>query len=115
MARGQATTGALDAAEQDAANDSARAPSSALIGDEVTSEAVVRRAIGEIVESAERLRALADLIEDFGATPCNAEASELRRAVVGIHAVAVQVVSVGTGALGASERLAAVAELRDGH
>jgi hypothetical protein len=79
----------------------------------MTSETVVRRAIGELVESAERLRALADLIEGFGATPFNAESSELRRAVVGIHAAAAQVVSVGTSTLGASERLAAIAELRD--
>ena len=79
----------------------------------MTSDTVVRRAIGELVESAERLRALADLLEEFGATPFNAGLSELRRAVVGIHAAAAQVVSVGTSTLGASERLAAVAELRE--
>ncbi|MFZ5895325.1 MAG: hypothetical protein ACOY0T_29995 [Myxococcota bacterium] len=73
----------------------------------------VRHAISQLVEGADRLRGLAEILEELGATPGNAEPPDLRRAVVGIQAAAMQALLMAATAVGLSERLSTIAAIRE--
>jgi hypothetical protein len=75
---------------------------------------IIRKSIGQLIESADKLRNLAGILEELGATQGSAEPAELRRAVVGIQAAAMQVIFTGAMAVGVSERLNTIARVREG-
>lgn len=81
--------------------------------DERTLENHVRAAVGQLVEGADKLRSLADLLEELGATQGNAEPVDLRRAVVGIQAAAMQALFTACAAVGLGDRIRTIAELKE--
>lgn len=80
---------------------------------ESTLETRVRQAIGQLIEGADKLRGLADLLEELGATPGDAEPPELRRTVIGIQSAAMQVLLTAALAVGLSERLSTIAQVKE--
>lgn len=75
-------------------------------------ESHVRAAVSQLVEGAGKLRSLADLLEDLGATSVDAEAGDLRRAVVGIQSAAMQALLTAAQAVGLGDRIRVIAELK---
>ena len=59
-------------------------------------------------------RSLADLLEELGGTPGNAEPIDLKRAVVGIQAAATQALFTACAAVGLGDRIRIIAELKEG-
>lgn len=80
---------------------------------ETTFETHVRSAVGQLVDGADKLRSLADILEELGGTPGNAEPVDLRRAVVGIQSAAVQVLLTAAQAVGLGDRIRVIAELKE--
>lgn len=81
--------------------------------DERALENHVRSAVSQLVEGADKLRSLADLLEELGGTQGNAEPVDLRRAVVGIQAAAMQALFTAAGAVGLGDRIRTIAELKE--
>lgn len=81
--------------------------------DERTLESHVRAAVGQLVEGADKLRSLADLLEEFGGTQGDAEPVDLRRAVVGIQSAAMQALLMAAGAIGLGDRIRTIAKLKE--
>lgn len=79
-----------------------------------TLESHVRSAAGQLVEGADKLRSLADLLEELGGTQGNADPVDLRRAVVGIQSAAMQALLTAAGAVGLGDRIRVIAELKEG-
>ena len=73
----------------------------------------VLKAVGQLVQGANQLRSLADLLEELGATQGSAAPVELRRAMVCAQAVAMQVLVAACGAAGAGDRLRVIADIRE--
>ena len=82
--------------------------------DERTLENHVRAAVGQLIDNADKLRSLADLLEELGGTPGNAEPIDLKRAVVGIQAAATQALFTACAAVGLGDRIRIIAELKEG-
>lgn len=80
---------------------------------EATLNNCVRQAIGQLVQGADQLRSLADLLEELGATQGDAAPVDLRRAVMCVQAVAMQVLVAACTAVGAGDRLRVVASIRE--
>ena len=76
-------------------------------------EARVVQAVGQLIDGADKLRGLADILEELGATPGNAEPVELRRTVVGIQSAAMQALLTAAMAVGLSERLSTIAQVKE--
>ena len=73
----------------------------------------VRQAVGQLIEGADRLRSLADMLEEIGGTRVDAEPVDLRRAVVGIQSAAMQVLLTAASAVGLGDRIRTIAELKE--
>ncbi|MFZ5891262.1 MAG: hypothetical protein ACOY0T_09450 [Myxococcota bacterium] len=80
---------------------------------ESTLETHVRAAVSQLVEGADKLRSLADLLEELGGTQGNAEPVDLRRAVVGIQSAAMQALLTAATAVGLGDRIRTIAELKE--
>ena len=80
---------------------------------EATLDNHVRQAVGQLVQDADQLRSLADLLEELGATQGNAAPVDLRRAVTCVQAVAMQVLVAACTAVGAGDRLRVIANIRE--
>jgi len=81
--------------------------------DERTLETHVKQAIAQIVEGADRLRSLADLLEEVGGTRASAEPADLRRAVVATQSAAAQALLTACTAVGLGDRIRIIAELKE--
>ena len=75
----------------------------------MTPEQVVRQAMGTLVDAADKLRGLGDILEELAGTPGDAEPADLRRAALGIQAAATQAILTAALAVGVGERLSVVA------
>lgn len=73
----------------------------------------VRQAMGSLLEAADKLRGLGELLEELAGTPGDAAPADLRRTALGVQASAVQAILAASVAVGAGERLALMAMLRD--
>lgn len=74
----------------------------------------VRGAMTTLIESADKLRGLGELLEELAGTPGDAEPADLRRVALGVQASAVQAIMAAAVATGVGERLSLVASLREG-
>jgi len=74
----------------------------------------VRTAMGELMNGAESLKGVGQMLDDYCELSAHAEAEELRQVATGIRAAALHALLTASAAVGVSERLAAVASVRDG-
>lgn len=74
----------------------------------------VRTAMGELMTGAESLKGVAQMLDDYCELSSNAEAEELKQVATGIRAAALHALLTAMAAVGVSERLAAVANVREG-
>lgn len=74
----------------------------------------VRSAMGELMNGAETLKGVAQMLDGYCDLPGHAEPEELKQVATGIRAAALHALLTATAAVGVSERLAAVANVRDG-
>lgn len=81
--------------------------------DETVLHSHVRAAVGQLVDGADKLRSLADLLEELGGTQGDAAPVDLRRAVVAIQAASMQVLFTAAHAVGLGDRIRVVAELKE--
>lgn len=73
----------------------------------------VRTAMGELLTGAENLKGVAQMLDDYCELSSHAEPEELKQVATGIRAAALHALLTATAAVGVSERLAAVANIRD--
>ncbi len=73
----------------------------------------VRAAMGELQTGAENLQGVAQMLDEYCELPAHADAAELKQVATGIRAAALHALLTATAAVGVSERLAAVANVRD--
>lgn len=93
---------------------SARACDAAMIRlDESSLEHRVRQAVGQLVEGADKLRELGELLGEFGSLPASATPADLRQVVTGVQAAAMQALLTAANAVGLSERLSTIAHVRE--
>ena len=74
----------------------------------------VRSAMGELLTGAEHLKGVAQMLDGYCELSAHAESDELRQVATGIRAAALHALLTASAAVGLSERLAAVANVRDG-
>ncbi|HKY34654.1 MAG TPA: hypothetical protein VJN18_01835 [Polyangiaceae bacterium] len=73
----------------------------------------VRAAMGELLTGAENLKGVAQMLDGYCELSGHAEADELKQVATGIRAAALHALLTAMAAVGVSERLAAVASVRD--
>lgn len=73
----------------------------------------VRTAMGELMTGAQNLKGVAQMLDDYCELSGHAEPEELKQVATGIRAAALHALLTATAAVGVSERLAAVANVRD--
>jgi len=73
----------------------------------------VRTAMGELMTGAENLKGVAQMLDDYCELSALAEPQELKQAATGIRAAALHALLTAAAAVGVSERLAAIANVRD--
>lgn len=74
----------------------------------------VRSAMGELMTGAENLKGVAQMLDGYCELSSHADADELRQVATGIRAATLHALLTASAAVGLSERLAAVAKVRDG-
>jgi hypothetical protein len=73
----------------------------------------VRVTMGELLQSAEQLRGLAEMLDGYCGLSGRAEAEEIKQVAIGIRATAVHALLTASAAVGLSERLSTVAIVLD--